>query len=566
MVYGGQKDTFLASANIDPEIAIGVDISAPNPLRGGGILTPIRPSAFDGSAMNSQVPTFIQTNPIDSKTYVYTAAGKVITYDNTLSNETTITTIGSSSGNGMKYYANYNYFATDTDISRYGPLDNSPSMTNNYWTSTLGKTALANNTSSYPEYLFGATAVRIPNHPLHAHIDNKLYIGDYVNGGGLIHFIQTGATLNYDGQTGNFTVGLTITGGTSGAKGVITADADAGATGTLTLADVIGVFVDNETITDTSTGSATVNGTINAGAGNDNSTYGALDLPATYAPTDMASWGNDLAILCSRDSSLFVAQSGGALFLWDTFSPSFYKQISIPDDVCTALEVFEGMIYIFTSMDGTVNNVYRYNGGDTVELIDSNAPTGIIHTPTLSGATASTSSVLWYASGLYLRKIGYNIPGWPANAKWNHTYLSSAISAVNINRPSLNRGLSPIIGAEAEIDKIVTSSGNFDSTYTTQNFTIGRRWNVQSIRFGISNTIAANQTITISASIDNDSSQVTVATINSTDYPSLETFWVNPTNLSGQNNFYLTFRITTSSTTAPAIILPILINVDVYNL
>lgn len=67
------------------------------------------------------------------------------------------------------------------------------------------------------------------------------------------------SNLAYDGQTGNFTVGLTITGGTSGATGVIVSDTDAGSTGTLVLSGITGVFVDNEIITDTSTGSATVN-------------------------------------------------------------------------------------------------------------------------------------------------------------------------------------------------------------------------------------------------------------------------------------------------------------------
>lgn len=65
-------------------------------------------------------------------------------------------------------------------------------------------------------------------------------------------------TLPYDAQSGNFTIGLTVTGGSSGATGIITADVDAGSTGTLTLSNITGLFTDNETITDTSTGSATV--------------------------------------------------------------------------------------------------------------------------------------------------------------------------------------------------------------------------------------------------------------------------------------------------------------------
>ena len=72
------------------------------------------------------------------------------------------------------------------------------------------------------------------------------------------------STLAYDTQTANFTAGLTITGGTSGATGLIVTDTDGGATGTLELREIVGAFVDNEIITDSSTGSATVNGTLTA--------------------------------------------------------------------------------------------------------------------------------------------------------------------------------------------------------------------------------------------------------------------------------------------------------------
>lgn len=71
---------------------------------------------------------------------------------------------------------------------------------------------------------------------------------------------RPGASLPYDTQTANFTPGGVITGSISGASARITADSDGGTTGTLTLQDISGVFVDNEIITDSSTGSATVNG------------------------------------------------------------------------------------------------------------------------------------------------------------------------------------------------------------------------------------------------------------------------------------------------------------------
>lgn len=72
---------------------------------------------------------------------------------------------------------------------------------------------------------------------------------------------RPGATLLYDTQTANFTAGNVLTGATSGATARITADSDSGTTGTLTIQDVVGTFLDNEVITDTGGGSALANGT-----------------------------------------------------------------------------------------------------------------------------------------------------------------------------------------------------------------------------------------------------------------------------------------------------------------
>jgi hypothetical protein len=89
---------------------------------------------------------------------------------------------------------------------------------------------------------------------------------DHVQYGG-VYYAETGTdfvVINYDTETGAFTEGLTVTGGTSGATGVITELVDYGTTGTLRLSGVTGTFEDNETITDTSTGSAIVNGSQSA--------------------------------------------------------------------------------------------------------------------------------------------------------------------------------------------------------------------------------------------------------------------------------------------------------------
>ena len=68
------------------------------------------------------------------------------------------------------------------------------------------------------------------------------------------------STMPFDAETGTFTVGLVVTGGTSSATATIVGLDDNGATGTLYVKTIAGgPFVNDETITDTSTGSATSN-------------------------------------------------------------------------------------------------------------------------------------------------------------------------------------------------------------------------------------------------------------------------------------------------------------------
>lgn len=97
---------------------------------------------------------------------------------------------------------------------------------------------------------------------------------------------RPGSTLNYDTQTANFTAGTIVTGASSGATARIQADSDSGTTGTLTLVDIQGEFIDNEIITDSNgtPGSATVNGTLNSQNATLDST-GNVNLRAVFEST-----------------------------------------------------------------------------------------------------------------------------------------------------------------------------------------------------------------------------------------------------------------------------------------
>lgn len=133
--------------------------------------------------------------------------------------------------------------------------------------------------------------------------DADSYVLEFTSG--FVRFIDQAGLVNvkhlaYDGQLGNFTVGLTVTGGTSGATGVIVVDTDAGATGTLQLHNVVGTFVDNEAITDTSTGSAVVNGAATDAPLAIATSFGTSDLPNL-------SWAQvgDVLSLCCPSKTAF---------------------------------------------------------------------------------------------------------------------------------------------------------------------------------------------------------------------------------------------------------------------
>lgn len=118
-----------------------------------------------------------------------------------------VNTSGSQSGThsitmackGAAYYNNYIYMMTGTNVSRYGPLNNSPSLAHGFWVTTLSLTALTDTT--YPTL----RSVMLPNHFAHVHGDNSMYFCDFINGQGLIHRITTKKVTN-EGDTNGTTV------------------------------------------------------------------------------------------------------------------------------------------------------------------------------------------------------------------------------------------------------------------------------------------------------------------------------------------------------------------------
>src|SRR3990167_520562 len=191
-------DQFRASIGINPSLAINDTSNDPLAAYASGLLRPAGASAI---GTTGAIPLWIKANPKDDKIYINDSQGSAYTINSALDTLTALGdggTLTSASGNGCTYYDNYMYFAKNTDIARYGPLNGTPVFTGTYWTGTLGKTALVNTTYPVDTYF----AISLPNHVLHRHSDGRLYIADVVDNKGTVHFIQTTKTT-VEGDTDN---------------------------------------------------------------------------------------------------------------------------------------------------------------------------------------------------------------------------------------------------------------------------------------------------------------------------------------------------------------------------
>lgn len=196
----GEKGQFLTSIAIDPDVPL---TDASTDIKTSGVIRPVGYAEFSSTEIDAS-PIAIINTPKNALTYVVLNNGKLVSYNSSLASPTSIGQVSGNSAFGAAYYNNYIYIFTGTNVSRYGPLDSSPALTDSVWTgSTLGtQTALTNTT--YPTTRH---SVAYLNHFAKSHIDNKLYFLDFKNGQGLIHFIKTSKTTNEgdtnDGSTYN---------------------------------------------------------------------------------------------------------------------------------------------------------------------------------------------------------------------------------------------------------------------------------------------------------------------------------------------------------------------------
>lgn len=206
-ILGGQSPTshfsgsgqFRASLGIDPAQPIDDNDTAYSTVA-SGLIRPVASEKFSGTTIAS-APLWMKTNPKNSSVYVLDALGSAYTINATLDTVTAISDAGELTnglGNGLEYYDNYIYFAKNTTIARYGPLNGTATLAGDYWVSGISQTTMTNTT--YPTTF--KNNIQLPNHVMHRHSDGILYIADVVGNLGALHTIQTSFT-SAEGDTNN---------------------------------------------------------------------------------------------------------------------------------------------------------------------------------------------------------------------------------------------------------------------------------------------------------------------------------------------------------------------------
>lgn len=493
---GVNSDTYYNSVGIDPDFAVM------NSNKTSGAIMPISYQKF--SSAITGYAKWLATNPKEQNLYAYCSDGKVFSYDLNLANETLIGTPTSGAGNGMAYYNNYLYFTTPTDVARYGPLNGSPTLTQNFWVTTLAKTALVNTT--YPS-LNGDV---MPNHPMHVHGDNFLYFGDFADGQGLIHKIRTKKVTN-EGDKDDFS-----------AYGAFVLPFGF-------MPTAIESYDTDLIVTAIQTNSALVNQGRSA-------IFLINPLQATfyrgpvYLPDPIAS------AMMSNNGSTYVfsgnAVAGGGMRVTKYDGGNLFTQ-----------EVYleEGMPPFAGAVSALGNRICW--GGFTLN-------------PQPSASVFSFGYKKQATTTKALHNI-VNTTSVGANPKVT-ALLQSQQSNNNTNRfvvawkDDSTRG----------IDKLADTTPVYNCVFTSDFFEIGTGFFIKKIRIPFATTLAAGMTVTPVIYLDDASSSITLNTINSSNYSGRKVLYKQPEliNCQGINNFQLELNFT--GTVQAPVIFPIEIVIE----
>lgn len=451
------KGSFNSSIAIDPDMPNSDVVGKPS-----GYIRPTAMEKFSGSTVTS-APKWIITNPKTSDIYLYGSNGLVHKANSSLAMQSDVGTPTSGAGNGGAYYDNYTYLATPTDISRLGPMNGTPSITNTYWSSTLSKAVLTNTT--YPTI----NGVVMPNHVMHRHTDNKLYICDVLS--------NTAGNTNKGSLHYIYSTKTTVEGDTNIA-----------------------------------------------------SSYNALDLGYGYYPTTIESYGTELVTAGIEGVDTITAQSRAFLTFWDATSTSFQKliQVEFPDPLITALKNVNGALYVWSGSATGGCRLTVFLGGYSFQEVFYD-PT--MYPPLQGAVDAEHNRVIWGTSISYPETASVVMAfgsRYEAMGKGVQCILKSTASTggmiTSLKYATQGGFRAPIVGwtdnSASGLDKLSTTYGTW--VYRSELFRMGRPFEIDKIRIPLAQALGSNMSFTVKAFIDENPIGADIQTVNSTNYPNGE--------------------------------------------
>lgn len=513
------RSQFRASLGIDPAQPIDDSDTAYSTVA-SGLLRPTASEKFSGSTITA-APLWLKTNPKDANVYVYDALGSAYSVNAALTSVTGLGdggSLSSSLGNGSDYYDNYMYFAKNTDIARYGPLNGTPTFNGTYWTGTLSKSALVN--TVYPTTY--KNNLRIPNHPMHRHSDGRLYFGDVVDNRGVIHYIRTTKTT-VEGDTDNSSTASALT-----ALGY-------------------GLWPTSLETYGTDLSIALYEG----------SSAGLRQKHAKLAFWDTSSANANKLVWVEYPDAIITAQKNinGVLYVASgninvqgfritrfiggySFEEVYYSETGEPP----LQGAFEGLLNRLVF--GTHTNVPESDGCVyAVGLQKAILGSGLFNIMRATGGTSSTSvTAVAFADSV---EFGFNVPiiGWTQAGDGS-------------------------TGASHGLDKQGTVYNNAPSVFWSETYRLGQLFKIAKIRLPLAQAVAANMTLIAKIYTDDGVGQTyTLQTINNTNYSgdrdSIFRSDSSSKELWGRHNFWLELRW--SGSALLTVNLPVIIDVELYD-
>ncbi len=528
-ILGGQSpsshfaapDQFRASLGMDPSWPLDDTTGNPKSLVASGLLRPTALGEVGGTQL-AGAPLWFVKGAAGGTMFAYTNLGSVYaipmaTFPTTVEGLGDLNDGGTSSGNGAAYYDNYVYFSRDTTIARYGPLNGTPTFTDDYWVSGLGMTALTN--SSYP--VTTGSSVRPPNHVLHRHSDGTLYIADVVDNKGTIHKLSTSKT--------------TVEGDTD-----FESEYDAVNVGYGLLPTAMESYGDMLVIAfvEHNSASGTEAGYINP------------------SRAKVAFWDTT-----SRNVNKIV---------W----------VEFPDTIITAMKNVNGVLYLFSGMLMSTSNVdavfspgfrvTRYVGGSTFQDVHYSEH-GF---PPLPGAVEGDAERLLFGCATKVPSIGSGGVGKAcvfslglqksALGRGLFTVFSGydthQITALMFGHTAFGmRKLHPVIGmgdldpalAAPDTGYVMMPSDVYTNTeqmFWSSMFRIGQPFQITKIRIPLAQEMAGDQGFAPAIYMDDGvASTGTIVNVNPTNYQGKRNIVIRPNALTGEHNFWLEIRWTGSS-------------------